>query len=361
MQKKLIAMAVAAISAAPAFAADSSVTIYGLVDGGLTYRTGNYNNAVGSRFGIDEGIGNGSRLGVRGSEQIGDVKGLFVLEAGIATDTGASRQGSTAVANRTWGRQTYVGLEFQNVGQVTLGRQFTNLYDMYASVDPFGLGNVGQQNNIFTHVTSRYDNAVKFKSAWWGGVFGVDAIYSTNIDGSEVTLPDGTPQTDVRAWQLYPRVKFGLATFTFGYQEQKKREQDLKNKSFDAGLVLNFSALTVDGGYSRLNYEANKQAGAAKHDRVLLGVNVPLGNFTLRGSYNVSKARTDDGTPEAKAQQVAIGARYALSKRTDFYTTYSAIFTNDAADAAAYYTVGDASGAGLGYKRAFDLGIRHVF
>lgn len=368
MQKKLIALAVAGITAGPAFAADTSVTLYGLVDGGYSYRSSNYTASTSSRSGFDTGMGNGSRLGVKGEEDIGGLKATFQLEAGINLDTGTSAQGtdgkSTTAAgvttvntekqDRVWGRVATVGVKTDSVGALTIGRQYTPLYDAYASTEPFGLGNVGQANNIFKHITSRADNSLKWVSPQWGGVFGVTALYSSKIDGAEAAGNVG----DKRSYEIYPKLTYGPATFIVGYQEFKVKSAALKDSSMDGLLLLKFSMVTLDAGYSRLSYDATKPQGAAEHDRFTAGVAVPVGAVTLKASYNYSKDKEDK---DIKAQQFALGARYALSKRTDFYATYSQIQASDNAEAGKYYDVGDGSNSGLGYKRGIDMGIKHVF
>lgn len=369
MQKKLIALAVAAISAAPAFAADTSVTLYGLIDMGYTLRSSNVDTTKSSRGAFDSGIGNGSRIGVKGVEDLGGgLKAVFQLEGGINVD-----QGSSAQSGLTWGRQSYVGIDTGSAGVITIGRQYNPLYDYYSGGgEPFTMGNVGQLNNIFTHATTRYSNALRYKSPWFGDVFSVDALYS-KATGEEAVAN----AADKRAYVLLPRVKFGPVVAFASYQQVKTKDATKSDKVFDLGGTVDFKVVKLSAAYARVNYEAspiaNKDTGngititAPKHNRFFIGASAPMGAFTLRASYAMTKSKSDSATwsrsstydgSTYKAQQFALGGRYAVSKRTDFYATYSTINGNAAGST---YTVGDGSNSGNGYKRAFDLGVRHTF
>ncbi|PMY01052.1 porin, partial [Pseudomonas sp. GW460-13] len=85
-------------------------------------------------FRMSSGGLSGSRWGLRGVEDLGSgLKALFVLESGFGLDDGKSQQGG-----RLFGRQAYVGLESDQVGRVTFGRQYTSLFDMMANFSPTG-------------------------------------------------------------------------------------------------------------------------------------------------------------------------------------------------------------------------------
>ena len=92
MQKNLIALAVAGLAALPAFA-QSNVTVYGLVDMGYKWSGDNMDDRVSSRSALDSGMSAGSRLGFKGTEDLGNgMKAGFVLEQGLNLDTGTLGQ-----------------------------------------------------------------------------------------------------------------------------------------------------------------------------------------------------------------------------------------------------------------------------
>jgi predicted porin len=116
--KKTILAAAALGSFSIAAHAQSSVTLYGLLDAGITYA-----NKVATSTGHDslvkygDGVASGSRWGLRGTEDLGGgLKALFVLESGFSTGDGTSGQGGAL-----FGRQAFVGLAKDGIGSVTFG------------------------------------------------------------------------------------------------------------------------------------------------------------------------------------------------------------------------------------------------
>lgn len=105
--------------------AQSSVTLYGLIDAGITY-TNNQNGH--SNWKETSGLVNGSRWGLRGAEDLGGgLKAIFTLENGFNIANGKLGQGS-----REFGRQAFVGLSSNQLGSVTLGRQYDSVIDFRA-------------------------------------------------------------------------------------------------------------------------------------------------------------------------------------------------------------------------------------
>ena len=386
MQKKIIALALASLAFAPAFAAENSVTVYGLVDMGYVNKGSNFNSAVKGRSAFESGVMKGSRFGVKAIEDLGNgISALATLEAGVNADQGSSGQSGLG-----WGRQTFVGLK-GNFGTATLGRQYSPLYDILSGgVDPFGAGTSGQITNIFTHIiTPRIDNSLRYQSPVFGNVFSVDALYSTKVSGNEVAGNETTTTTttggvttsttvgDRRGYSIAPKFKFGTSvpvTLFAVYQDFKAKSATKSDKSFDLGGTVDFKVVKLDAVYSQVKFEASpiaftnadgKKTTAPKHNRFHFGASVPFDNgLTLLASYNYTKSKSADADVVAgssstfKAQQLALGGKFALSKRTNVYATYSTLTGNAAGRV---YGAGDGSGGGLGYKRSFDLGINHAF
>ena len=119
--------------AASGVSAQSSVTVYGVMDAAVEHVThvgasGAGMTRVPSLTGTVP-----SRLGFRSSEDLGDgLRALFTLEMGIAPDTGVLNQGG-----RAFGRQSFVGLAGP-WGSVTLGRQYTMLFWSILDADILG-------------------------------------------------------------------------------------------------------------------------------------------------------------------------------------------------------------------------------
>ena len=127
MKKTLLAAALLAGFAGVA-QAETSVTLYGIIDTGLGYNkiSGAGDARNGSKFGMINGVQNGSRWGLRGSEDLGDgLRAVFQLESGFDSGNGTSAQGG-----RLFGRQATVGLASDAWGQLDFGRQ-TNIASKY--------------------------------------------------------------------------------------------------------------------------------------------------------------------------------------------------------------------------------------
>ncbi|GAA5180517.1 porin [Niveibacterium umoris] len=381
MQKKLIAVAIAGLAAVPAFAADTSVTLYGLIDMGASWRGNNYDNATAARTGVDSGQMNGSRLGVRGSEEImPGLKANFRFEAGIAADIGGSNQGTvstgqkttkvctnaacTTTANavtteqttnqRVWGRASWVGLQ-GDYAEMRLGRMYTPKFNMYAdNIDPFGLGSVAETNNIFTHIVARADNAVYVTTPFFGNVFAVEAMYSTKTSGDEAAANAG----DTRLIDIQPKLKFGPATFFVDYTQQNVHNATTKKGSVDAGVAADFKVVKATLAYARVKDETVAKVNGSTRgwDRWNVAGTVPMGNLSLLAQYSYSK---DRNSLKEKAEQIGFGGLYSLSKRTTVYSVYSKINTDPSVKSG--YEVADATNSGNGYRAGFNLGVRHTF
>jgi predicted porin len=200
MKKTLLAAALLA-GFAGAASAQSSVTLYGLVDGGLRYNNVSYSNGNGaSNFGLAYGQQSGNRFGLKGVEDIGGGnKAMFVLENGFDLGNGSIGQGG-----RIFGRQAWMGLENSSWGYVRIGRQ-TNFATEYVGipVDPFGTGfgqlNMGTAFGVVN--TDRISNAIKYQtpnmSGFQAGIgysfaTGNTALYSPEANGNGKNGTSGT-------------------------------------------------------------------------------------------------------------------------------------------------------------------------
>ncbi|MDR8963595.1 Outer membrane porin protein [Burkholderia multivorans] len=130
MNKKLLTTAILAATAGVAHA-QSSVTLYGVIDAGISYVNHSKNATGGSSklFKYDDGVAQGSRWGLRGTEDLGGgLKAIFVLENGFNSGNGTLGQGGAI-----FGRQAYVGLSQSQYGTLTFGRQYSFSTDVLGS------------------------------------------------------------------------------------------------------------------------------------------------------------------------------------------------------------------------------------
>ncbi|WP_112173931.1 porin [Paraburkholderia unamae] len=175
-----ISIALLFISMMPTLAsAQSSVTLYGIVDAGIEYVT----NAQKTHHSVvQSGSGEvyGSLIGLSGSEDLGGgVKAIFKLEAGLNPNTGASLQGG-----RLFGRSAWVGLANDN-NKIIFGRVYTPLYDVLLYLDPL----LGSNVSLLTQdggFTSRVDNGVRYTRT--DGPFHENVVYSFGHDAVDAPL-----------------------------------------------------------------------------------------------------------------------------------------------------------------------------
>lgn len=355
MKKSIMAGAVLAAVAGGAFA-QSSVTIYGIVDAAVVAESG---GAAGSLKKISSGVGSGSRLGFKGIEDLGGgLSALFVLENGFNADTGTLGQGGLL-----FGRQAYVGLS-GGFGTATFGRQYTPHFLTILTADPFNTGSAGNAPNILplTGSGSRMDNTVKYVTPSFSGFTGEVAYGFGEVAG------DNTASRQVGVALAYSG---GPLNIRLGHHNRNNDTATVKNTengkntilgaSYDFGVAKAHFAYGVNKGLNSatLRNTTNPYGSAVAptpstdSQDVLLGVTVPFGANRLMASY---VRRNDKTAFNQDADQVAVGYFYGLSKRTDLYAVYARIDNKNRAG----YTVGGAIEAGSGDK-ALNLGIRHMF
>jgi predicted porin len=329
MKKSLLALAVLSAFTGIAYA-QTSITVYGIVDAGIVSERG---GPAGTVTKLTSGVQSGSRLGFRGTEDLG--RGLaakFVLETGIAIDTGGFNQNGTA-----FGRQAYVGLS-GGWGAVTLGRQYTPHYLAVVDVDPFAAGLAGYAPNLVTTVL-RMNNTIKYTTPAWSGFigelgYGFGEVPGNNTANRQIGAAVGYANGPLVAKLAYHTVDDAIGA-------DRARNTLLMGK-WDFGVAA-----------ASLGVNVNKGIGAIDNRDYIVGLSAPIGQNTFLASY----IRKDDRSGlNNDASQWALGYTYAISKRTNFYTSYARINN----DNGAAFTVGNASEAGSGDK-AFNVGIRHMF
>ncbi|MGJ7915379.1 porin [Massilia sp. LXY-6] len=340
MGKPFYVAAVMSLFAATAASAQSSATVYGIVDAGLTRESG----ASGSITKLATGVQSGNRLGFKGTEELGNgLKANFQLESGFDLDTGTSRQGAL------FGRQAYVGLSGL-FGAVNLGHQYDPIYLSLDSIDPFGLGLPGQVANLMNTSNIRTDNAITYSSVPVHG-FSFNGLY-----GMGEMPGNRSANKTLGASANYIN---GPVFATLAYD---KLNNDSRNPA-SAGhrLVLLGATYNLGPVLAHAGVETEKGIGASDADfrSIMVGASIPVGRGSIMASV-ISK--TDRCKANRGAKQVGIGYLYSLSTRSKLYTSYARIDNQNAAS----YAVGDASGGGSAVERgqassAFTVGMNHKF
>lgn len=341
-------------------AALAQTEVYGTLDAGVVAERGCKGDCP--RAKLDGGVAGGSRLGVRGREDLGHgTSAVYALEAGVLNDTGASDQNG-----RLFGRQAYVGLDGP-LGLVTLGRQYNLVYETLTDVaDPFHGGMAGSAANLVGYSNKRYDNTVKYKSPRSRSGLVGSATYSFGESpfNSRVNRAYGATigyeKGAVNLSLTHQRKENMLdATGTTPPVDQSARNS-LVAANVDFGRFVGYAAYGHSRGDAGTQWDETNPYGAVAQRYpstssrdVLVGVAVPMGATTLLASY----IRKDDrGLADLDASQIAIGASYAFSKRTNMYAALAKIQNRNGAA----YAVGNASNRGNG-DRAINIGLRHSF
>lgn len=315
MKMKLFAAAVAALAAGGAYA-QSSVTLYGVVDAGLTYanKVPNGNGGGSSRVGLDSGGLSGSRWGLRGVEDLGGgLKGIFNLESGFNLDDGKSGQNS-----RLFGRNAYVGLQGQ-WGQLTLGRQQNLLYDFSLIYDPMAIASRYSLAGQDAFFAQRADNAVKYIGTFGG--LSVSALYSFNRDGNE---QPGLSKLG-REWSLGANYAGGPFAVGAVYDQSNQTTAltgaavDNKEQRATIAGTYAFGPAKLYAGYRwyKANFATVAGNGNLRSNLYWAGLGyqaTPALSLTGTAYYKQFK-NSNAGNPWL----FVVGTDYALSKRTDAY------------------------------------------
>lgn len=361
MKKSLIALA--AIAASGAAMAQSSVTLYGVVDTSVAYVKGNES--------VSGLLNNGaatSRLGFRGVEDLGNgLKAEFVLEGAVSPDDGGS--------SFDFKRQSTVGLAGE-FGQVRLGRALTASYNAVSRYDVFGTNGLGS-------------------TLAWNG-------YATTYEVSPGVELDGQFAYQNRSSNMISYISPKFAGFgvgiDYGFGEKKKNKT---NRYVGIGATYDNGPLSLGLGYDKQNnalgatndsleiFQANAktwQVGGSYDFAVVklaafyketkfsnpevssesdklkswnLGISAPVGAAgVVKASYNNYKWSDSS----EKAQQFSLGYVHSLSKRTALYGTYAYLKNKNDAGFALNGAFSGVNGANdSGKMQGLQVGVRHAF
>ncbi len=342
MQKKLIALAVAGLVAAPAFA-QSNVTIFGIVD--VAIESGKYSDAAGNLTRMVNGANNTNRIGFRGTEDLGNgMAANFLLEAQANPDNG------TQAATQFWNRSATVGISSKSWGSVNLGRQYTPWFSATAANDVFYVAGAGTSYTLFAGNT-RMNNAIRWDSVNMNG-FTAAAMYGLgqDADGTGVEGTTSTTKKLGRDASLKLSYANGPLSVNYGYDDQTTATVPADVSTKRNQLNGSYDMKVVKLG---LGWGTAKASGTLDNQVWTITAVVPVGNDIVKAGYT----RLDDKlAANADAKLFALGYEHPMSKRTNLYATYAKI-TNDAP---ATRTFGAAVAAGFD-PTAWQFGVRHSF
>ena len=357
MKKTLITSAVMAAAAGGA-SAQSSVTLFGVADVGVTRIIA---SGAGSRSGLSNGGSAPSRLGFRGAEDLGGgLAASFWLEGALGIDTGAG----TGSGGLLFQRRSTVSLSSNQYGELRLGRDFAPTWWNVSLLDPFNARGVAtsQAANNFGYTTNWNNNSVGYiLPASLGGFYG-QFQYAF---GEKASTAANSKQGNSYGGRL--GYQSGPLNVAAAYTEFKQviGASDTTPITIGRNLKVGNIAATWDFGVVKpvVFYGQEKVAGNPvgnnRIDSLMVGATAPLGQGELRATL----ARYDIKDNASDFTKVGLGYGYFLSKRTQLYVNVARL-SNKGAGTRSLAVDGVSSLAPIragGSSSGFDIGIRHSF
>jgi len=388
---KKTAIGVSVLSAlSGAACAQSTVTLYGVIDEGF-----DYTNNVGEHalYALSASDVEGSRWGLKGKEDLGGgLSAVFQLENGYSVNTGKLGQ-----EGLMFGRQAYIGMSSTTAGSLTVGRQYDSVVDYLAPLTANG----GWAGAMFAHPydndntdnTFRLNNAVKYTSANYGGLsFG--GVYA---------FSNSTNFAANRAESIGAQYANGGLTVAAAYLNVDQPDNGTigavaigpngatdgswtagRQRIFGAGITYTMASATLGFVYSNTNLsnpEGTEYANFAASPSLGAASSLKFNNFELNAKYQFTPAffvgvmytytqatyeAVSGGSAKAKYNQFGLMADYNVSKRTDVYVQGGYVKVSDdpglagtGLDVAANV---DAAGPSSSSKQLMArVGVRHMF
>lgn len=377
MKKTLLAAALlAGFATAGVAQAETSVTLYGILDTGYGYQNYKLNDhGVDQKVtnsGLRSGTFNGNRFGLKGSEDLGDgLRAIFQLEAGFDIGNGQNNGGAalgyttakdsagntydktTSSSDYIFHRQAFVGLSSDSWGTLTMGRQYSagvdanlaangvNLGDMDKVFGGVGLGGNDRVDNSFKYVTPNFSgfkaivlygnpktsvergdlansdrsNRASVGLTYANGPIGVGASYDRQSNGGNDAITN---------WNLNASYDFEVVKLSLAYG------QDRHGKLGWAGSASGLSGIKLPSG----SVGDISTHDDFKSNNYHVGLSAPLAGGTLYAGWNRSSSNLDDavadggwGDAAGNINTYQVNYTYPLSKRTMVYV-YGSYGTN---------------------------------
>lgn len=334
--------------------AQSSVTLYGLVDIGIAYQSrkaGTDSNVFKNpsktynQLGLASGQAASSRWGLKGTEDLGNgLKANFVYESGVNVATGAST-GFT--------RQATLGLSSASLGSIDLGRRLTPGTYAFAGIDPFDYNyDQAALNSSMGATNIRFSNMIAVTTASFGG-FSLLGGYSFDTGLGAINSPEkpGTFGTSnkFRALSLGARFASGpvLVGAMYDMYFTPSGANSMSVKQWNLGGTYDFKVVklhaafgqNIDGRVNGVKVLANVETSGgdgntngavlyepgARTNQWMVGVSAPIGDVgKLFASVQQLRPGGDFTFGDRGSQTTSsIGYNYRLSKRTMLYAYYS--------------------------------------
>lgn len=320
MKKSLLTLAV--LAATGAAMAQSSVTLYGIVDASFGQTKTGVGAASVTKTVLNSGEYSTSRWGLKGSEDLGGgLKANFQLEAFLAADTG------TGAATGGFDRLSVLGLSGA-FGTVNFGRQYNPLNAMRGAANSNADSNMAITGPVAKSLggavpdyTLRIANSIGYTSPDFNGL---TANVLVGLGEDKTTTSGASSITALTA--VY---KKGPLVVGFGYDNDKFAGATVPSYTLTHTLVnaaYDFGPVRINGGYER----ANKDTTNATDTEVYAGLTMPVGS-AAKVYLGYAKTKGDANGVKTDGNGFAITATYDLSKRTNLWAGWNKVQAQNAA------------------------------
>ncbi|MFM0045681.1 porin [Paraburkholderia sediminicola] len=338
-----------ALAASSVASAQTSVTLYGIVDAGVSYQSSQATlgstSGGGSAVKMSNGVWQGNRFGFKGAEDLGGgTKAIFTLEEGFNSGTGAQ-----STSGLMFSRQAFVGITNETYGSLTAGRQYESYYQL---LSPFGptqwlsgyygahpgdideLDTSYRANNtiLYTSPTlygltasgsyslggvagsvnrgSTWSAALQYARGPFSAGVGISRINNSALGGGAFGADSTTSNAGAQA---------GVSALTNGYQTAQAQQR------FAIGASYVFSnALDIRAVYTNVQYIPG--IASKFHDEAIFNTGGVVlhwkaaSAWDFAAGYTYTRATKANGiTSSAQYQQFNLTEYYSLSKRTGLY------------------------------------------
>jgi predicted porin len=327
-----IVLAIAVIGTTGAAHAQTAIVLYGIADGGLRFD----HSAIGTLKSMTSGGESQTRWGIRGNEDLGGgLKAIFNFEqdfdmgdssvdqGAVTPTTPSSPVNGVAGSSRLFGRRAIVGLNSLQFGEIRVGRDTTPFFNFWVPADAFANGTTGRANAIAVGNTPRFDNAISYDTPSYNGFQFKGMVRlgeSTTNNLTQATKGGGEADSFSLTYAKGP-IYFGVATLHVKSAVDagpaplnNPVHSQTAGGSYDLGFVQFFALFfhTKSQTTKQISYD--------------VGAVVPVGAWRFTGAVaRVDNKFTANNSTlhNNDANFVALGVNYALSKRTDIYSSWS--------------------------------------
>lgn len=384
MKKKTLIFAAASAAFASTAHAQSSVTLYGLVDAGLTYVSNEAASASNitpgglangkAMFGLTGGNVQQSRWGLHGVEDLGGgLKAVFTLESGFDVTNGKT------VGNALFNRQAVVGLA-SDYGTVTLGRQYDSVVDYLAPISATGswggtyFAHVGDADNL--NSTFSINNSIKYQSPNYAG-FSMSGMYGFSNQAGGFA--------NNRAYSVGAGYNNGGLQVAAAYLQLQGLNAGNTNGALQNGVALALDVQTQRVWGLGTSYAFGPAVIGAvftqtRFQDALADITVRYNNYEVNARYAFTPAFSlgaaytytqglrntpgsgDTNNRAAHWNQFGLQGDYSLSKRTDLYAeSVAQVGANNAVGTNAIQINGTDGPSSSKNQVVVSAGIRHRF